>query len=107
MGGTTEEVQMTEASLKQMKKAKVFKQHEKRVNCIDFSMDGSYLISSGDDEALLLYNCLEGTIHKTIKSKKSVFSFFPGPSLGGTRSSTFLLTNNDAFVDVQVWMWFR
>ncbi|KAJ8901198.1 hypothetical protein NDN08_007047 [Rhodosorus marinus] len=70
MGETTEEVQMTEATLKQMKKAKVFKQHEKRVNCIDFSMDGSYLISSGDDEALLLYNCLEGTIHKTIKSKK-------------------------------------
>eukprot|EP00190_Bangiopsis_sp_CCMP1999_P001241 CAMPEP_0198728264 /NCGR_PEP_ID=MMETSP1475-20131203/8257_1 /TAXON_ID= ORGANISM="Unidentified sp., Strain CCMP1999" /NCGR_SAMPLE_ID=MMETSP1475 /ASSEMBLY_ACC=CAM_ASM_001111 /LENGTH=324 /DNA_ID=CAMNT_0044490577 /DNA_START=6 /DNA_END=980 /DNA_ORIENTATION=- len=65
-----DEVSLTEDHLRLMKRAKVFKAHEKRVNCIDFSHDGNFMISSGDDETLQLYNCLEGRLHKTIPSKK-------------------------------------
>jgi COMPASS component SWD2 len=49
---------------------KVFQDHQKRINAMDFFHDGSCLVTSGDDESLVLYNAVSGKKTKTVFSKK-------------------------------------
>ncbi|KAK4525189.1 hypothetical protein GAYE_SCF08G3095 [Galdieria yellowstonensis] len=63
-------VSLNEQVLTSMRKAKVFKLHERRVNSMDFSSNGEVFISSGDDESLQLYSAVQGKHLKTIPVKK-------------------------------------
>eukprot|EP01116_Phalansterium_solitarium_P010977 TRINITY_DN26586_c0_g1_i1.p1 TRINITY_DN26586_c0_g1~~TRINITY_DN26586_c0_g1_i1.p1 ORF type:complete len:324 (+),score=41.99 TRINITY_DN26586_c0_g1_i1:64-972(+) len=54
-----------------MSVGKVFKNNNNsRINSLDFYKDGELLVTSGDDEAINLYNTNTGAVQKTIMSKK-------------------------------------
>lgn len=40
--------------------AKVFSENSDRINSIDFSSDGNTLISSSDDDSIVIYDCEKG-----------------------------------------------
>lgn len=52
------------------KVAKEFSENKARINSIDFSQDGKSLISSSDDDTIILYDCERGLKKREIMSKK-------------------------------------
>ncbi|XP_076344337.1 WD repeat-containing protein 82-like isoform X1 [Tachypleus tridentatus] len=50
--------------------AKVFRENTDRINSIDFSTNGETLISSSEDDSIVIYDCEKGTHKKTLNSKK-------------------------------------
>lgn len=52
------------------KVAKEFCENKARINSIDFSQDGKCLISSSDDDTIILYDCEKGIKKRDIMSKK-------------------------------------
>lgn len=40
--------------------AKVFRENSDRVNYLDFAANGETLITSSDDDSMVIYDCLEG-----------------------------------------------
>lgn len=47
--------------VRSFKVAKVFRENTDRINSIDFSQNGETLISSSDDESIVIYDCERGT----------------------------------------------
>ena len=41
--------------------AKIFRENSDRVSSINFSANGETLISSSDDDSIVIYDCLNGT----------------------------------------------
>ncbi|GBM94472.1 WD repeat-containing protein 82, partial [Araneus ventricosus] len=56
--------------VRSFKVAKVFRENTDRINSIDFSQNGETLISSSDDESIVIYDCERGTHKRTLQSKK-------------------------------------
>lgn len=50
--------------------AKVFRENSDRINHIDFAPNGETLISSSDDDSIVIYDCVEGKPKRTLYSKK-------------------------------------
>ncbi|KAF4699854.1 Transcription initiation factor TFIID subunit 9, partial [Perkinsus olseni] len=61
---------LTDDILSNMAVGKVFKDATKRVNSIDFTSDGRYLIASSDDESVSIYDTEKGSRHKLLYSRK-------------------------------------
>lgn len=63
-------MKLEDSSIIKFKVAKEFCENEKRINSIDFSQDGKNLISSSDDDKIVLYDCEKGIKKRDIFSKK-------------------------------------
>jgi COMPASS component SWD2 len=50
--------------------SKLFRENTQVINSIDYSRDGEFLISSSDDESIILYNTLSGQLLTKLYSKK-------------------------------------
>ncbi|XP_054712122.1 WD repeat-containing protein 82-like [Uloborus diversus] len=50
--------------------AKIFTENSDRISSIDFSSDGNTLISSSDDDSIVIYDCEKGVHKRTLHSKK-------------------------------------
>lgn len=50
--------------------AKLFHENTDRINSIDFSANGETLITSSDDDSIVIYDCEKGLQKKTLNSKK-------------------------------------
>jgi len=50
--------------------AKVFRENSDRINSLDFSSNGETLISSSDDDSIVIYDCEKGIQKRTLNSKK-------------------------------------
>lgn len=61
---------ITPNTVRSMKIARVFKDNTDGINSMDFSEDGEHLITSGDDQQLVLYDCSRGRKVKALPSKK-------------------------------------
>ncbi|KAF4672416.1 Transcription initiation factor TFIID subunit 9 [Perkinsus chesapeaki] len=61
---------LSDEILSNMAVGKVFKDATKRVNSIDFTSDGRYLIASSDDESVSIYDTEKGSRHKMLYSRK-------------------------------------
>lgn len=57
-------------TLSRMQCAKSFNENQMRVNSIDYSPDGHNMITSSDDDSIVIYNCQTGTKHRSVNSKK-------------------------------------
>ena len=53
-------MRLTETAVRSFAVAKHFRDHKDKINSLDFSADGSILISSSDDDSIVLYNCYDG-----------------------------------------------
>ncbi|XP_057372682.1 WD repeat-containing protein 82-like [Daphnia carinata] len=64
------EMKLTEPVVRSFRVAKVFKENTDRINNIDFSPTGDTLISSSEDDQIVIYDCEKGTQKRTVNSKK-------------------------------------
>ncbi|CAF0990549.1 unnamed protein product [Didymodactylos carnosus] len=65
-----EGLKLSEQVVKTFRAARVFHENADRVNAIDFSTNGETLITSSDDESIVIYDCQQGSSKKTLNSKK-------------------------------------
>ena len=56
--------------IRSMRVGKVFRDNQDSINNIHFSSDGASLISSAEDDQIVIYDCERGTQKRTINSKK-------------------------------------
>ncbi|CAK9294665.1 unnamed protein product [Gordionus sp. m RMFG-2023] len=63
-------MKLTENVMCNFKAAKVFKENTDKINCLNFSNNGEILISSSDDDSIIIYDCQNGLIKRTLHSKK-------------------------------------
>lgn len=64
------QMKLTDNVVRNYRVAKIFRENTDRINRIDFSSDGNTLISSSDDDSIVIYDCQNGTPKKTLNSKK-------------------------------------
>jgi len=50
--------------------AKVFRENTDKINNLDFALNGENLISSSDDDQIIIYDCEKGMQKRTVNSKK-------------------------------------
>jgi COMPASS component SWD2 len=53
-------MKLTESVVRSFGIAKLFRENKDKINSVDFSSNGDILISSSDDDSIVLYNCTEG-----------------------------------------------
>jgi COMPASS component SWD2 len=63
-------MKLTEQVLKSFKVAKVFRENSSIINSLDFWPTGETLISSSEDDSLVIYDCKDGKPKRTLYSKK-------------------------------------
>lgn len=61
---------LNESLLARFETIKAFSYNTEQINSIDFSSDGESLISSSDDDAIIVYDCEKGTMKEKLFSKK-------------------------------------
>ena len=61
LGEMHSKMKLTDALVKNFRVAKVFRENTDRINSIDFSANGETLISSSDDDSIVIYDCQNGT----------------------------------------------
>jgi len=54
-------MKLTEPVVKNLRCAKTFRENTMRIHSLDFSVQGDTLISSRDDESIVIYDCQSGT----------------------------------------------
>lgn len=64
------DMKLVDHVVKSFRVAKVFRENTDRINSIDFSPNGETLISSSDDDSIVIYDCEKGTHKRTLNSKK-------------------------------------
>lgn len=55
-----QKMKLTEQVIKNFRSAKTFRENTLRINSIDFSVQGDTLISSSDDESIVIFDCQTG-----------------------------------------------
>ncbi|KAL0588163.1 WD repeat-containing protein 82 [Plecturocebus cupreus] len=63
-------MKLTDSMLRSFCVAKVFRKNSDKINCFDFSPNGETVISSSNDDSIILYDCQEGKPKRTLYSKK-------------------------------------
>ena len=53
-------MKLSDNCVKAFRVAKVFRENSDKINSMDFSPNGETLISSSDDDSVVIYDCLEG-----------------------------------------------
>ncbi|VDO09301.1 unnamed protein product [Brugia timori] len=53
-----------------MRPAKSFSDNQAPINSLDFSADGLQMISSSDDDSIIMYDCVSGQKSRSVNSKK-------------------------------------
>ena len=56
--------------IRSMRVGKVFRDNQDSINNIHFSSDGASLISSAEDDQIVIYDCERGVQKRSINSKK-------------------------------------
>lgn len=54
-------MKLTDNVVRNFRVAKIFRENTDRINSIDFSSNGETLISSSDDDSIVIYDCINGT----------------------------------------------
>lgn len=67
---STNSMKLDETTITKFKVAKEFSENKARINSIDYSLDGKSLISSSDDDTIVMYDCEKGLKKRDIMSKK-------------------------------------
>lgn len=58
---TMDSVKLTDATIKSYRVTRIFQENADRINSLNFSSNGETLITSGDDDSIVLYDCLNGS----------------------------------------------
>jgi len=63
-------MRITESTIQSFKVAKIFKENTDKINSVTFSQSGEFLISSSNDDSIVIYDCVQGNPKRTLNSKK-------------------------------------
>ena len=63
-------MRITETTVQSFKVAKIFKENTDKINSVTFSQSGEFLISSSNDDSIVIYDCVQGNPKRTLNSKK-------------------------------------
>ncbi|XP_070558836.1 WD repeat-containing protein 82-like [Ptychodera flava] len=64
-------MKLTDVVMRSFRVAKMFRdQNTDRINSVDFASNGDTLVSSSDDDSIVIYDCQEGKPKRTLFSKK-------------------------------------
>ncbi|PFX21906.1 WD repeat-containing protein 82 [Stylophora pistillata] len=63
-------MKLVDSTIRSFRVAKVFRENSDRINHVNFSPNGETLITSSDDDSIVIYDCLEGKPKRTLYSKK-------------------------------------
>uniref|UniRef100_A0A8C9BG45 WD repeat-containing protein 82 n=1 Tax=Phocoena sinus TaxID=42100 RepID=A0A8C9BG45_PHOSS len=63
-------MKLSDSVLRNFHVTKVFHENSDEINCFDFSPNGETVISSSDDDSIVLCDCQEGKPKRTLYSKK-------------------------------------
>lgn len=63
-------MKLIDSNIKKFRVVKEFVENNDKINSIDFSQDGTTLISSSNDDAIIIYDCEKGSVKRTLQSKK-------------------------------------
>ncbi|KAH3765470.1 Wdr82 protein [Pelomyxa schiedti] len=69
-GAATRGMKLDDNVVRSMARAKVFKENVAPINSVDFTTSGDWAVTTSDDDSIRVYNCLAGTLHRTLYSKK-------------------------------------
>ena len=61
-------MKLEDSTIRSFRVAKVFKENSDRINHINFSPNGETLITSSDDDSIVIYDCLDGKLEALIFS---------------------------------------
>jgi COMPASS component SWD2 len=71
-----EGLKLTETVVKTFRNARVFHENTDRINALDFSSNGETLITSSDDDSIVIYDCQAGSyVFIFLQKLKILFSF--------------------------------
>nr|CAH8874572.1 unnamed protein product [Trichobilharzia regenti] len=76
-------MKLTDSTIRSFKPVKYFKENCDNINSLSFSSNGESLISSSDDDQMVIYDCSSGTPRRTLFSKKygvNLIQFTHSPS---------------------------
>ena len=75
-----EKMKLVDNVIRAFRPAKVFRENSDRVNHMNFSPNGDTLITSSEDDSIVIYDCLEGklvyTSNEFTKLNSSPMRFF-------------------------------
>jgi len=57
----TLKMKLTDTVVRNFLVAKIFRENTDRINSLDYSSNGETLISSSDDDSIIIYDCQNGT----------------------------------------------
>lgn len=63
-------MKLIDSTVSKFRVIREFSENNDKINSIDFSQDGTTLISSSNDDAIIIYDCEKGTVKRTLQSKK-------------------------------------
>ncbi|BHF67076.1 WD repeat-containing protein 82 [Sparganum proliferum] len=63
-------MKLTQSAIKSFKPVKYFKENFDKINSLSYTDSGEFIISSSDDEQMIIYDCTSGTPKRTLNSKK-------------------------------------
>lgn len=63
-------MKLIDSNIVKFRVVKEFSENSDKINSIDFSQDGSTLISASNDDLIIIYDCEKGSIKRTLQSKK-------------------------------------
>ncbi|KER27446.1 hypothetical protein T265_05487 [Opisthorchis viverrini] len=93
-------MKLTDATIRTFKPVKYFKENSDRINSLSYSSNGETLISSSDDDQMVIYDCTSGTPKRTLNSKKygvNLIQFTHSPTTA-IPSDIFLYMTTNIFV---------
>jgi len=56
----TSKMKLTDGVIRNFLVAKIFRENTDRINSLDYSSNGETLISSSDDDSIIIYDCQNG-----------------------------------------------
>jgi WD40 repeat protein len=69
-----EGLKLTETVVKTFRNARVFHENTDRINALDFSSNGETLITSSDDDSIVIYDCQAGSyVFIFLQKQKNLF----------------------------------
>ncbi|KAL4187593.1 hypothetical protein AMTRI_Chr09g39770 [Amborella trichopoda] len=76
-------IELTDEVMQSMEVGMIFRDYNGKISSLDFHRTASYLVTASDDESIRLYDIANGTLLKTINSKKygvDLVCFTPHPT---------------------------